>query len=242
VRVRLLPILAILTFIAGLAMLGFGYFYSGDTRAAAPAHVDYFTPTPTAPPPTLAATATDVPTPTPTPPPYNGAVARFKIPRFNVDASVEAISLKKGTNELDTPANPRDVGWYDSKMLANGPFLGDKPGFGSNALFSAHVDYYGLDPRLMPFNKLNQLSPDDVITVVMDNGKEYSYKVILKQTYNVSDIKMGELIDAAGRPRDKEWITLITCSNTGPFVYVSGGNSGPVEYQNRDVVIAERVS
>ncbi len=94
----------------------------------------------------------------------------------------------------------------------------------------------------MPFNKLNQLNPDDTVVIVMDNGTEYTYKVILKQTYNVNEIKMGELIEAPTRPKDKEWITLITCSNTGPFVYVNGGNSGPVEYQNRDVVIAERIS
>lgn len=240
-RVRLLPILAIVTFVAGLAMLGFGYFASGDTRAAPPAHVDYFTPTPT-PTPLPSSTPTEVPSPTPTPPPYNGAVARFKIPRFNVDAPVEAISLKKGTNELDTPANPRDVGWYDTKLQPNGPFLGDKPGFGSNSLLSAHVDYYGLDPRLMPFNKLNQLSPDDLVVVVMDNGAEYTYRVILKQNYSTTEIKMGELIDAPSKPKDREWITLITCSNTGPYVHINGGNDGPVEYLNRDVVIAERVS
>ena len=239
-RVRLLPLLAIFSFGAGLAMLGVGYFYADDTRPAAPARVDYFTPTPT-PTPASSATPTDVPTPTPTPPPYNGAVARFKIPRFSVDATVEAISLKKSTNELDTPSNPRDVGWYDTKMLASGPFLGDKPGHGANALFSAHVDYYGLDPRLMPFNKLNQLSPDDLIKVVMDNGAEYTYRVILKQSYSITDIKMGELIEAPSRPKDKEWITLITCSNTGKFVYVNGGNDGPVEYLDRDVVVAERI-
>ncbi len=241
-RVRLLPVLAVVSFSAGLGMLGAGYFYAGDTRPSVPAHVNYFTPTPT---PTSAASATptDVPTPTPTPPPYDGAVARFKIPRFNVDAAVEPISIKPGTNELDTPHNPRDVGWYDTTMLANAPFLGDKPGFGKNALFSAHVDYYGLDPRLMPFNKLNQLNPDDLITVVMDNGTEYTYKVILKQNYSINDIKMGELIDAPTRPKDKEWITLITCSNTGPSVPVYADKpNGPVEYLERDVVIAERVS
>lgn len=236
---RLLPILAIVTFVAGLAMLAFGYFVSGDSGPSVPAHVDYFTPTPT---PMPSSTPTDTPSPTPTPPPYDGAVTRMKIPRFNVDATVEPIGIKKGTNELDTPSNPRDVGWYDTKLQATGPFLGDKPGWGTNAVFSAHVDYFGLDPRLMPFNKLNQLSPDDQIVVVMDNGSQYTYRVILKQNYSVTDIKMGELIDAPARPRDKEWITLITCSNTGPSrpVYPDKPN-GPVEYENRDVVIAERV-
>lgn len=239
-HVRILPTLAVMTFIAGVAMLGAGYFYGGTSRPSVPAHVDYFTPTPT---PIPSATPTDVPSPTPTPPPYNGAIARFRIPRFNVDAAVEDISLKKGTNELDTPHNPRDVGWYDTSMDPGGPFLGDKPGFGKNALFSAHVDYYGLNPTLMPFNKLNQLNPGDDIVVLMDNGTQYTYHVILKQSYSVSGIKMGELIDAPSRPEDKEWITLITCSNTGPYVPVYADQpNGPVEYLNRDVVVAERVS
>lgn len=236
---RVLPILAIVTFIAGVGMLAVGYFYSGDTQAVAPANVEYFTPTPA---PSPSATPTDVPSPTPTPVPYNGNITRFKIPRFNVDAAVEEIAIKKN-NELDVPTNPRDVGWYNSELVAKGgPYLGAKPGFGKNAVFSAHVDYYGLPPQVMPFNKLNQLSPGDQIVVSMDNGQDYTYSVILKQNYNISDIKMGELIDAPAKPEGKEWITLITCGNTGPYVYVNGGNSGPVEYLTRDVVIAERVS
>lgn len=226
---KLLPFFAVATFAAGLAMLAVGYFYGGESKPK-PVHVDYFTPAPTAfASPTE--TPTNAPTPTPTPPPYDGAVARFKIPRFNVDAAVEDIGIKAGTNELDTPHDPVDVGWYG---------IYAKPGFGSNAVFSAHVDYYGRPPSQMPFNRLKELNPNDEVDVVMDNGTAYKYRVILKQNYSLTDIKMGELIDAPEKPKDAEWITLITCGDTGPFVYVNGGNSGPVEYLTRDVVIAER--
>jgi hypothetical protein len=233
---RVLPVLAVLTFFAGVAMLVVGYFFSGDSKAAPPP-VTYFTAvptnTPTAPP-------TDAPSPTPTPPPYNGAVARLQIPRFKVDSAIEPLTVM-ANNELATPTNPRDTGWYDSTLKPDAPYLGAKPGFGGNAVFAAHVDYYGLDPSLMPFNKLPQLNEKDEVDIVMDNGATYRYAVISKQNFNISDIKMGEIIDAKDKPPGAEWITLITCGNTGAFVYVQG-NSGPVEYLTRDVVVAQRIS
>lgn len=226
---KVLPYLAIATFVAGLAMLAVGYFYGGDNQQK-PVQVEYFTPVPTA-QATPTEAPTDIPTPTPTPPPYDGEVARFKIPRFGVDTAVEDIGIKPGTNELDTPHDETNVGWYG---------IYAKPGFGSNAVFSAHVNYYGRPPGQMPFNHLKELNPDDEIDVVMDDGTTYKYHVILKQNYSITDIKMGELIDAPDKPKDAEWITLITCGDSGPFVYVNGGNSGPVEYLTRDVVIAQR--
>lgn len=233
---RVLPVLAVLTFFAGVAMLIVGYFFSGNSQAAPPP-VTYFTAVPTN---TPAATATDAPSPTPTPPPYDGAVARLKIPRFNVDSAIEPLTVM-ANNELATPTNPRDTGWYDSALKPNGPYLGSKPGFGGNAIFAAHVDYYGLNPNLMPFNKLAQLNEKDEVDVVMDNGSTYRYAVISKQNFNINDIKMGEIIDAKDKPAGAEWITLITCGNTGPFVRVYGGDSGPVEYLTRDVVVAQRI-
>jgi hypothetical protein len=235
---RILPYLAVVTFIAGIGMLIVGYTYSGDSKADPGPPPVFFTPTPYTP----TATPTDAPTATPTPPPYNGGVARFQIPSLKVDAAVEAIGINS-QNELETPTNPRNVGWYDSSTAKQ--YIGSKPGFGKNSVFAAHVDYYGLPPGDLPFNKLKNTSPGDAIDVVMDNGLVYHYKIIFKQRYNVSDIPMGELIDGkAGdtvEPPGVEWITMITCGNDGAFVYVDGGNSGPVEYLTRDVVIAQRV-
>jgi len=179
--------------------------------------------------PTAAATSTPTPTatatPTATPTPYDGMVARMKIPRFNVDAAVEAIGLLP-SNEMDVPKNPHNVGWY---------YIWDKPGWGGNAVFSAHVDYY---PNIRgPFYNLKDLNPGDEIIVVMDGGPEYVYRVISKQRYRVDEIPTGDLIEAPTKPPDKEWITLITCG--GEFVPIRPG--GPGEYLHRDVVIAERV-
>jgi hypothetical protein len=239
---RFLPYFAIATFIAGVAMLIVGYAYSDGGKVKSEP-VTFFTSVPetsTAAAPTDTA-ATEAPSPTPTPAPYDGQLMRLKIPRFAVDAAIEAIGVKPN-NELDTPHDPHNVGWYDTTLDKNGPYIGAKPGFGKNAVLSAHVDYYGLPASATPFNKLKNTDPKDEIDIVMANGEQYRYQIISKQRFSVSEIKMGELIEAKDKPAGKEWITLITCGNDGAFVYVNpGATSGPVEYLTRDVVIAERV-
>lgn len=237
---KVLPYLAVTTFIAGLAMLIVGYTFSqggGGVKSApsvTPIPIVLDTPTPV---------PTEAPSPTPTPIPYDGSLAKFQIPEFNVDASVEAIGVN-ANNQMEVPTNPRDVGWYNTWS---------KPGFDGNAIFSAHVNYYGLAPNLMPFNKLADMKPGDEIDIVMDNGLTYKYAFIGRYVYDVNNIPMGDIIngkfaDPQGkqltveRPAGQQWITLITCDDGGPFVYVNGGNSGPVEYLQRTIVVAKRIA
>ena len=150
----------------------------------------------------------------------------MRIPRFDVDAAVENIGIDD-TNHLETPKDPRNVGWYG---------IYQKPGHGYNALFSAHVDYY---PSIRgAFYDLAKMVVGDEVTVVMQGGAEYRYRVIRNDRYTVDTIPTGDLIRASGRPQDDEWITLITCG--GMFVPYNGYD-GPGYYVHRDVVIAERV-
>ena len=191
---------------------------STSTRTSLPPTVD--TPRPTS---TRVPTAT--PRPTATPLPYAGTVASMRIPRFEVDALVENIGID-ATNRLETPRDPLNVGWYG---------IYQKPGWGYNSVFSAHVDYY---PSIRgPFFNLAEAEIDDEIVVVMDNGIEYRYRVISYERYRVEDIPTGDLIRARERPADEEWITLITCG--GEFRFNSG-SSGPGYYLHRDVVVARR--
>jgi sortase (surface protein transpeptidase) len=228
--------LALFMFVAGLGLLVIGFVYSSNSDADEEpddAIVGTFeivappTRTPTPPSETPTAPPPDAPTPTATPAPYNGEVARMKIPKFGVDSAVETIGYLAGTeNQLDTPRDPLNTGWYD---------LYDKPGFNGNAVFSAHVDYY---PNILgPFNKLAQSEIGDEIIVTMDNGLEYHYKVIKIARYDVTNIPMGELVWPTNKPADADWITLITCG--GEFRAITPG--GPGEYLQRDVVVAERV-
>ncbi len=217
--------LAVATFIAGLVFLvvGFAFAGGGDDKQ----QVDDFTPlvaTPTQATAEPSSTSTSEPSPTATPTPFNGQVVRMKIPRFDVDSKIEEIGLLP-TNQLDIPKDPYKTGWYN---------IYDKPGFGGNAVFSAHVDYY---PNIRgPFNKLFQSEIGDDVVVVMENGLEYKYRVIRKERYDVSTIPMGELIWPTNRPAGNEWVTLITCG--GRFLPTQPSGAG--EYLDRDVVVAER--
>lgn len=174
--------------------------------------------------PTSAATATNTPRPTPTatPTPFNGAVARIKIPRFNVDAPIENLAIN-AAGELDTPKDTnRSVGWYD---------IYDKPGFGGNAVFSAHVYYHSIPA---PFVSLAKSAAGDKIVVQMENGAEYTYEVISNDRYHRDTIDMGAIIWPKQKADYDEWVTLITC----------GGelDSTGQEYVSRDVIVAKRIS
>lgn len=223
-----LRLLAAVSFVLGIALLGYGFVQTQNGAAdpmAAPTAFDYVssaTPTPVA-----TQTVEQAATPTPTPPPYDGAVVRMKIPQLKVDAAIENIGLLP-ENQLDVPKNPLNVGWYG---------IYDKPGFGGNAVFAGHVDYY---PDIIgPFNKLATLRPDSgaEIVVQMEDGREYRYQVIRVTRYDANTIPMGDIIWPPNRPANEEWITLITCGGQLQRLYPGG----PGEYLQRDVVVARRV-
>jgi len=210
------------------AAIGLGLFATsiacsgGDKEQAQPG------PTDTAEPPTATstATATSIPTATPTatatPTPFAGPIGSIQIPRFNVNAPIEELAINS-RNELDTPKNTNvAVGWY---------YIYDRPGWDGNAVFSAHVYYHSIPA---PFQRLAQSTVDDEIKVVMENGATYTYKVISNKRYHRDTIPMGDIIWPPDRPKEKQWITLITC----------GGelDSTGQEYISRDVVVAERIS
>ncbi len=202
---------------------------------------------------TPAPTATPTPTPTPEPagqvvssagggtassggaagvpggrrlPPSGVGIASFALPRFGVVAGMESIGLLPD-NELETPHNPYNVGWY---------FIYDFPGGPGNAVFAGHVDYY---PNILgPFYNLADLAAGDAVTVALTDGTVLRYEVISNTRYSVYTIPMGEIVWPSTRPADDEWITLITCG--GEFRATTASGAG--EYLQRDVVVARRVN
>jgi hypothetical protein len=241
---RLVPATALLV---GGAALFVGVACGGDddkgtaTPSASASAAQQQADTPTS---TASSSPTPTITPTPSPTPYNGDVKTLKIPRFNVSAPVEQLDLD-ATNTMETPKNENvDVGWYyrwDKPGRANpdnaagwaGLSGYDKPGYKGNSVFSAHI-YYHENPA--PFQNLQKVVVGDDISVVMEDGREYHYKVIkAPQVVNVNDLtdaRMTDIIWPSSKPADKEWITLISC----------GGDFDPVtrEYYSRVIVIAER--
>lgn len=223
---------AIFTFLAGLALLGLGLVaaYNGDDdEPAAPEEFDAIalataTPTPRDTPTSQPdPTATQVP-PSPTPTPFAGEVSSFRLDAFDIDADIENIGLTPN-NQLDVPAGADNVGWYG---------IYDRPGWGGNAVFAAHVSVYAHGPG--PFWDLSRTEQGDRFVVTMEDGTEYTYEAIRLKRYHVDEIAMGELIDADEKPDGEEWITLITCG--GERVQRADGR---VDFLHRDVVVARMI-
>ena len=189
-----------------------------------PAQARTFVASPT---PALTPTAVvpELPSPTATAEPSRSQIERLVIPSAGIDASVVTLGVKPD-GEMQTPNTPNDVGWYDFTAY---------PGFGSNAVFSGHVDYAayvayaGVQFRGRGvFFLLGLLSPGDVIEVDV-NGATLTYAVEWRRQVSASDADWAEIY-SAGVERDS--ITLITCG--GDFDFTTS------EYADRVVVRAVR--
>jgi LPXTG-site transpeptidase (sortase) family protein len=148
------------------------------------------------------------------PTPDGAAIAVLAIPKYDVSAPVVTRSVD-AAGVMQTPDGPHDVAWYDFSA---------KPGFGSNAVFSGHVDYINYGPAV--FWHLKDLVFGDVIEVHLDDTTVYHYKVVSVQEVPLAQADVGSIV--SGTPRDI--ITLITC----------GGSWTGHEYDSRVVVRAER--
>ena len=159
---------------------------------------------------------TPQPTATPNlPPPSDAPIARLAIPRFEVDAPVVVRSVD-AAGVMQTPDGPEDVAWYDFSA---------KPGYGSNAVFSGHVDYINYGPAV--FWSLKDLEMNDTVEVRLVDGTVYKYRVVARDQVYAATANIGEIV--GGTPRDV--VTLITC----------GGGWDGHQYDQRVIVRAERV-
>ena len=157
-------------------------------------------------------------TPTAAPvPPSEAPIASIVIPRFDIDASIIILGVDDD-GVMETPDGPLNVAWYDFSA---------RPGFGSNAVFSGHVDYYNYGPAV--FWRLKDLEQDDIIELRLEDGTVYQYQVFSRNQYKASEAPIQEIV---GRT-NAEVITLITC----------GGTFDPSigQYDDRVVVRAQRV-
>lgn len=143
---------------------------------------------------------------------------RLRIPRIGVDASVVTLSVRTGTNVLDTPKTKDDVGYYDFTPA---------PGYGGNTVLAGHVDWYTGETGV--FWDLKQLAPGDTVQLVMQDGALATYVVTTTQLYANETAP----IDAILGDTPTEALTLITCE--GVF------DPAVAEYNQRRVVRAERI-
>ena len=153
-----------------------------------------------------------MPTPTPVNQRFESAVARIRITRIGVDASVVTMGLlPDGT--MESPPKPELVAWYGFTT---------KPGMGGNAVLSGHLDYRNYGPAV--FANLKKLVAGDVIEIVLADGTVIKYEVTGVKQYPVELVPMREVLAQTA----DESLTLITC----------GGAFGGVSYSDRLVLRA----
>ena len=158
--------------------------------------------------------------PTPTPPPSDAPIASLAIPKFDVEGNVITLGLDEN-RVMEAPDGPWDIAWYDFTA---------HPGTGSNAVFSAHVDWYNIGPGGGPggavFWNLKDLQKGDLIEVQLNDGTLYQYSVTTKRQVDPAN----DFSPIVG-PTDSDIVTLITCG--GSF------NASLGHYNARIVVQAE---
>lgn len=166
-----------------------------------------------------------IPTATITPLPEVAALMRMVIEKMGVDAPI--ITLGLDANRLpQVPDGPDAVAWYDFSA---------KPGQGSNAVFSGHVDWtVNGQPVTAVFWGLGELEEGDVVKLLLEDGSELQYRVTNSATIKYDDPEGVRVMDKT--PTDV--ITLISCGGTWVPDRSSplGGN-----YTQRVIVRAERV-
>lgn len=153
----------------------------------------------------------------PTAAPGTASLERIIIPRADVDAPIVVKGLD-ANNVMESPDNAEDVAWYDFTA---------RPGVGSNAVFSGHVDYVNVGPAV--FWNLSDLAPGDDISIRYADGISLTYAVTAINTFDATSAPIDQIVG----PAAADSITLITCAGT--FDRSTG------QYDQRLIVRAERI-
>jgi len=145
------------------------------------------------------------------------------IDKLAIAADVEVLNIVDGA--MQNPTGPFVVSWYEETGAA---------GAIGNIVLAGHVDYWSVGPAI--FYDIywgEQLAEGDLMTVIAEDGEQYTYEVQFQQLYNLLDLT-PEIITDLIFPGDKdELLTLITCG--GDFDAATG------EYNSRVIVRGERV-
>lgn len=171
-------------------------------------------------PPTVGDAAHDSPSTTAAfPAPASAAQPeRLVIPAAKVEAPFQVKGVN-GRNEMENPDGKDAVAWYDFSA---------RPGFGSNAVFSGHVDWYTGERGV--FWYLRVLKEGDDVIVRLTDGTALTYRVTTAETVSASNAPIGDIVG----PTTTDALTLITCE--GAF------SRSTQDYDKRRVVRAHRVS
>lgn len=137
------------------------------------------------------------------------------IPKIDINAAIERVGVD-GDGRMDVPKDAFNVGWYE---------YGVKPGEVGNAVFAGHLDTVTGAPAI--FYNLSRVEVGDEIVVTTEEGKQLTFSVIRKETYDSAQFPLEDVFGAS----DKKMLNLITCQ--GWFDYSAQ------EYSHRLVLYTE---
>ncbi len=142
------------------------------------------------------------------------------IPAINVDrARIIGLGLTK-KDQIASPDNIYDAGWYDSSA---------KPGQSGAMFIYGHVSSWTADGV---FHDLNRLRPGDNVFITRGDDKKFTYRVVSSKVYPANKVDMRTVLApiAAGKPG----LNLMTC--TGHVI------KGTSEFDERLVVFTTLAS
>lgn len=144
----------------------------------------------------------------------------IEIPAIQVPKTrIMQLRLMKN-NEIATPHNIYDTGWYDDSA---------KPGQNGAMFIYGHVSNWKADGV---FYNLKKLQPGDTVTITRGDNKMYTYKVVSSKIYLHDKVDMSQVL----LPIDpnKPGLNLMTC--TGQVI------KGTSEFSERLVVFTSLAS
>lgn len=145
-----------------------------------------------------------------------GRPARLKIPKINVNASVEHVGLAQN-GEMGVPKGPAGVAWLN---------LGPRPGEKGSAVIDGHFGWKNGIPAV--FDNLYKLRKGDKIYIEDEKGVISTFVVRELRRYGEHD----DASAAFGSVDGKEHLNLITCEGAWDKTKKS--------YSNRLVVFTDK--
>ncbi len=145
------------------------------------------------------------------------APKKISIPDLGVHARVIKLGVK-ANNEVKTPNNIFDVGWFEGSA---------KPGELGAVFINGHV-HGPTQPGT--FYGLKKLKPGSKITIERGDGKVFTYSVVKTQSYDKDSVDMGKAFNSIvpGKPG----LNLITCD--GEFSTNGGYNKRVLVFAVQD--------
>jgi LPXTG-site transpeptidase (sortase) family protein len=138
---------------------------------------------------------------------------KFSITELGIDAPVVSLGLTKD-GAIAVPEAYQEVGWYQNSSV---------PGKSGPTVLVGH--YAGGLGAV--FDNLHRLEPGSLLTVTLQSGQNYTYRITGKSEYDRGRVPMQKILSKGGRSR----LEIITCA----------GAWDTTTYAKRLVVTAELV-